>query len=497
MEITSKHRALDKIYKRRDRYEIPDWQRGEVWDTRKKQDLIDSILRGWKLPKFYFLRTGDEPEEFEVVDGQQRLTAIFEFFDDELELSPASASAFGGILYKNLPEVTSDAFDDFEIEYDEIVDAEEEEIKQFFQRLQQGLPLTASEKLNAVHSNLRDFCSKVARHEFFARSVAFADKRYTHFDVAAKAAAIEIEGVDTGLRFDDLRETFGAQKSFSDKSATASRLTATLDFLARAFPDRESRLRNRAIVQSVITLASRLVATGRAAGHEARFRVFVVGFVDELSRQVELGIGATDPDYVLFQRSVSANVKNSVRIRHEVLLRKLLRTDAILGEVFDPAVVAESGLSADISRLGDSIGDVVTKTNAAYAAKHGKDLFKPTNKTLGALRRLGTVITDYKQYKAFVDDLYFLFWEGPGTRLGAAAPASFTDIRDLRTDVDHDVDHGKDKEVAAKRRKLGEVFVKYAGSATPTTIAPERFPVVQVALLKAVEADLRTLAGTI
>jgi hypothetical protein len=33
-------RALDKIYKRRDRYEIPDWQREDVWDQAKKQELI-------------------------------------------------------------------------------------------------------------------------------------------------------------------------------------------------------------------------------------------------------------------------------------------------------------------------------------------------------------------------------------------------------------------------------------------------------------------------
>jgi hypothetical protein len=40
MEMISKKRALDKIYKRRDRYEIPDWQREKVWDTAKKQQLM-------------------------------------------------------------------------------------------------------------------------------------------------------------------------------------------------------------------------------------------------------------------------------------------------------------------------------------------------------------------------------------------------------------------------------------------------------------------------
>jgi Protein of unknown function DUF262 len=93
MEMTSQKRALDKIYKRRNRYEIPEWQREKVWGKSKKQKLIDSILRGWKLPKFYFLKTGSSPEEFEVLDGQQRLTTIFEFFDDQFSLAPESAKA--------------------------------------------------------------------------------------------------------------------------------------------------------------------------------------------------------------------------------------------------------------------------------------------------------------------------------------------------------------------------------------------------------------------
>ena len=78
MKMTAGRRALDKIYKRRDRYDIPEWQRGEVWDDARKKALIDSILRSWKVPKFYFVKLNDE--DYEVVDGQQRLTAIYEFF---------------------------------------------------------------------------------------------------------------------------------------------------------------------------------------------------------------------------------------------------------------------------------------------------------------------------------------------------------------------------------------------------------------------------------
>jgi uncharacterized protein with ParB-like and HNH nuclease domain len=90
MEMKTGTRVIDKIYKRRDRYEIPEWQREVVWGDSKKQNLIDTILRGWKLPKFYFLRITENPEGYEVVDGQQRLSAIYEFSDNELLLSEST-----------------------------------------------------------------------------------------------------------------------------------------------------------------------------------------------------------------------------------------------------------------------------------------------------------------------------------------------------------------------------------------------------------------------
>ena len=188
MKMTAYRRALDKIYKRRDRYDIPDWQREEVWNKVRKQKLIDSILRGWRLPKFYFLLTNTDPEEFEVVDGQQRLLAIWEFFDNELPLSPDSNSVTGGaLLYRDLPDQLSDCFDDYEIDYDQLEDvSDEEDLKEFFQRLQQGLPLTSSEKLNSVHSNLRDFCRQLSEHRFFTRKTSVSPRRYGYFDIVAK-----------------------------------------------------------------------------------------------------------------------------------------------------------------------------------------------------------------------------------------------------------------------------------------------------------------------
>lgn len=493
MKMLSKKRALDKIYKRRDRYEIPDWQRDEVWQDGKKQQLIDTILRNWKLPKFYFVKTNDEPEEFEVVDGQQRLTAIFEFFDNEIPLAAQSAKDFGAKFYRDLPSDISDGFDDFEIEYDEISEATEEELKNFFQRLQQGLPLTSSEKLNAVHSALRDFCRSMVEHSFFKTKIRFSDKRYAYFDVASKVAAIEIEGLETGLRFDDIKEIFVGQARFSEKSAAAKRIIETLDFLDRAFPAKSPELRNRSLVQSFATLASQIVRSSKSSGFETKFYNFVKIFLAEYSKQVELGLNATDQDYVQFQRTINANVRGAAKIRHGILLRKLLRIDPAFVDLLDQSVVLESGMSADIKRLSDSIGDLIEKVNAKFSAKHGDDLIKATNKTNAAIRRFAKPVRDYVGYKDFISDLYFVFREGVGTRLSGNVPASFTDINLLRTDVQHDIDHGKQSDVSSKRKKISGAFGKYATGSTPVTLAPERFPVFQASLLAAIERDLRQL----
>lgn len=490
--MTAGRRALDKIYRRRDRYDIPEWQRGEVWDEVRKKALVDSVLRGWKLPKFYFVRLNDE--DYEVVDGQQRLTAIYEFFANTLPLSEKSAKDFGGPFYKDLKTKIADGFDDFEIEYDEIEDATEEELKEFFQRLQQGLPLTSSEKLNSVHSKLRDFCQKLSKHDFFTVSVSVPDTRLAHFDISAKAAAIEVEGIDTGLRFEDLKNIFTTQKSFSSTSAVGKRLQSALDFLAKVFPKRNPQLKNRTIVQSLITLACRLVETKPKADLSPEVRSFIAEFLDGLSAQVEMGQAATDYDYVRFQRSINANIKAGARIRQEVLLRKAFLFDAKIAEAFSPAAIAASGVTQRVAELAHDVTTKIGRINTAYSHIHGEDLFKATNKTAQALGRIGRPVFDLHSYAAFVDELYFLFRESIGQRLADRMPASFVDVNTLRTDLQHDVDHGEAKKKRSKQKKIGETFEKYSGVKSPQLLDQERFILVQANLLSALDLDLVNLS---
>jgi hypothetical protein len=107
--------------------------------------------------------------------------------------------------------------------------------------------------------------------------------------------------------------------------------------------------------------------------------------------------------------------------------------------------------------------------------------------------RIRKPITTLQGYENLIDDVYFLFRESAGTRLGATLPTSFVHVNDLRTDLRHDVDHGDAGKVRAKKRKAGTTFALYAGGGTPDTIEPIKFPLIQSNILGALEGDLQVL----
>ena len=74
----------------RDKLDLcPKYQRGNIWSTDFKEKLIYSILVNYPIGSIIIrkLNTPNEKNaDMEVVDGQQRLTAIYDFFNNKLEL---------------------------------------------------------------------------------------------------------------------------------------------------------------------------------------------------------------------------------------------------------------------------------------------------------------------------------------------------------------------------------------------------------------------------
>ncbi len=77
----------------------PAYQRSLVWNDEQKSSLIDTIMTNCPMPIF-LLYMFDEDEEYECIDGQNRLTTIKEYIEQE----PTQKSPFSWRIEKDIGE---------------------------------------------------------------------------------------------------------------------------------------------------------------------------------------------------------------------------------------------------------------------------------------------------------------------------------------------------------------------------------------------------------
>ena len=158
--------SINSVRNREERIDPkPQYQRTEVWTRKKKQLLIDSILRGYDLPKFY-LRSSDGQYEHEVVDGQQRLCAIWEFLNDGYALGEESRdiSDFGDLVGKKWSQLSSSARDqigEFELSIALVEEAEDPEIRQTFFKIAGRCQPHSARKTKCHAWQYARFCSRL------------------------------------------------------------------------------------------------------------------------------------------------------------------------------------------------------------------------------------------------------------------------------------------------------------------------------------------------
>ena len=79
---------LKRLHDEGDLIVDPEWQRNYVWSTKQASKLMESFLLNIPVPVIYLARTKDN--RYEVVDGLQRLTSVFEFLDNKFALTDLS-----------------------------------------------------------------------------------------------------------------------------------------------------------------------------------------------------------------------------------------------------------------------------------------------------------------------------------------------------------------------------------------------------------------------
>ncbi len=148
------------VFELRRRYQSPnkrivldsDFQRDDVWGLKRKAELVESVLMGLPLPIFYFNQ--DKYGRLIVVDGRQRLSALFEYMDDQFALQDLNVlPQLDGKKFSDLPPVTAGKLEDYQIQAHVILPPTPDRIKfDIFDRVNRGgVQLNKQEIRNALY----------------------------------------------------------------------------------------------------------------------------------------------------------------------------------------------------------------------------------------------------------------------------------------------------------------------------------------------------------
>jgi len=155
----------------------PEYQRRKRWDNGKKSRLIESFIMNVPLPPVFLYEY--DYSKFEVMDGLQRLTAVFDFYSNSFSLEGLEYwKELEGKKYSELPEEVQKGIDRRYIssivllEETAKTEKEAEELKQIvFERLNSGGELlTSQETRNALYNGkFNQLCLRLSTNENFKK----------------------------------------------------------------------------------------------------------------------------------------------------------------------------------------------------------------------------------------------------------------------------------------------------------------------------------------
>ena len=170
-------RSADMLYANRE------YQRGAVWSTAQKKMLVDSVLRGYAIPLIYLHHiskqvAGHRLDKFEVIDGQQRINALYEYregsfklFDPQVEADADEAqfpsfielepSPWGGKRFEELSPELQEKMLSTPLALVLVKTDISDEARDLFIRLQAGMPLNSQEKRDAWPGNFTKYILKI------------------------------------------------------------------------------------------------------------------------------------------------------------------------------------------------------------------------------------------------------------------------------------------------------------------------------------------------
>lgn len=188
----------------------PDYQRGFIWRPEFKNKLIYSVIKKYPIGSISIRELNSKNSKGalqEVVDGQQRLTTIYNFIYNEYRISGEMAKAIaldicdylkdnnddkklialrkklnnkGGftLKYNDLPEIIKNNIQAYPLATVNISYSSEEEISEYFRFLQNQEVLRAGEIINSIpETHLQKYLDKVQNIDKLMDILGYSNNR--------------------------------------------------------------------------------------------------------------------------------------------------------------------------------------------------------------------------------------------------------------------------------------------------------------------------------
>ncbi|MEK4936715.1 DUF262 domain-containing protein [Bacillus sp. FSL K6-0042] len=169
--------TIENIVEGEDYILNPEYQRRHRWNNERKSKLIESFIMNVPVPPIFLYEK--DYSVYEVMDGLQRLTAIYDFYTDRFSLVGLEEwGELNGLVYSQLPIQVKKGIDRrylssiILLKETAKTDKEAQRLKQMvFERINSGgEKLEPQETRNALYNGeLNQLCIKIARDKYFCR----------------------------------------------------------------------------------------------------------------------------------------------------------------------------------------------------------------------------------------------------------------------------------------------------------------------------------------
>lgn len=222
----------------------PEFQRHSVWPHAAKAYLIDTILNDRPIPLLFLQRISSAQTGkpgFSVIDGQQRLRAIFEFIDNRFRLTQSDKkSPFYNQKYADLDQEYKDAIEAYDLPVQELTGYTTEDIEDIFIRMNKYVVKLSPQELRHARGRgkFSEFVEKIGAWPYWTSNRIISGqqrKRMRAVEFAAELTILLIEGPQdkksaVDLYYQEYTKTFGKAKWVE------ARLRQYTQWIAHAIP---------------------------------------------------------------------------------------------------------------------------------------------------------------------------------------------------------------------------------------------------------------------